>query len=221
MATAQKQDKKIVLYSLATPNGQKIGIMLEELKLPYEAHTIDIKNGEQFTEEFKKVNPNSKIPAIVDPDGPDGKPFAVFESGAILWYLAEKTGKLLPKDPRKRYEVLQWLFWQMSGLGPMFGQLGHFFRYAPEKIQYAIDRYSTEARRLLAVLDKQLAGCEYIVGEYSIADIACIGWVNAVDSYAHDMLKMDEFQNVMAWKKRLLERPAVQEGMKVCPFPKT
>lgn len=214
-------EKKIQLYSLATPNGQKVSIMLEELQLPYDAHTINIMKGDQFTEDFKKVNPNSKIPAIVDPNGPDGKEFAVFESGAILLYLAEKTGKFIPKDPTKKWQTIQWVFWQMAGLGPMFGQFGHFYKYAPEKIPYAIERYSKEARRLLAVLDKQLEGHDYVIdNEYTIADMAIVGWVLCLDRFYNgkDHLQLDEFKNVNAWVARLLERPAVQAGLKVCPF---
>lgn len=200
----------------------KVAIALEELKLSYQPHTINITKNEQFTEEYKKINPNSKIPAIVDPDGPNGQSITVFESGAILLYLAEKTGKLIPKDPAKRIETIQWLFWQMAGLGPMFGQFGHFYKYAKEKIPYAIDRYANEARRLLGVLDKQLEGKEFVIGdEYTIADISMVGWVNGLDKgyNAKEYLKLEEFKNVNAWLQRLLQRQAVQDGMKVCPFP--
>jgi GST-like protein len=212
---------KIQLYSLGTPNGWKVSIALEELGLPYDAHTIDIRKGDQFTEDFKKVNPNSKIPAIVDPNGPDGKPINVFESGAILLYLAEKTGKLLPQDPRKRLEAIQWLFFQMAGVGPMFGQFGHFHKYAPEKIPYAIERYSKEAKRILAVLDKQLEGQDYLIGEYSIADIATFPWVICLDRgyAAKELLGVADYKNVEAWVKRCSEKPASQVGLKVTPFP--
>ncbi|KJE95853.1 glutathione S-transferase domain-containing protein [Capsaspora owczarzaki ATCC 30864] len=213
--------KPIQLYSLATPNGQKVAIALEELGLPYEAHTINIMSGDQFTPEFKRVNPNSKIPAIVDTV--DGQETPVFESGAILLHLAEKTGKLLPKDARQRLEVIQWLFFQMAGVGPMFGQFGHFYKYAPEKIEYAINRYTTEARRLLGVLEKQLEGHDYLVGnELTIADIATAPWVRCLDTgYAgREHLKLDEFKNVNAWVARLFARPAFQKGLTVTPFSK-
>eukprot|EP01121_Diplochlamys_sp_Union-15-3_P013348 TRINITY_DN4133_c0_g1_i1.p1 TRINITY_DN4133_c0_g1~~TRINITY_DN4133_c0_g1_i1.p1 ORF type:complete len:250 (+),score=61.15 TRINITY_DN4133_c0_g1_i1:102-752(+) len=213
-------DKKIQLYSLATPNGMKVSIALEELGLEYDAHKIDISKGDQFKEDFIKVNPNSKIPAITDPNGPDGKPINVFESGAILLYLAEKTGKLIPKDPVKRLECIQWLFFQMAGVGPMFGQFGHFWKYAPEKIPYAIERYTKEARRILGVLDKQLEGKEYLVGEYSIADIATFPWVRCLDfGYkASDHIKVSEFKNVTAWVERCHSKPASQKGAQVTPF---
>ena len=149
---------RIQLYSLATPNGQKVSIALEELSLPYEPHKVNIMENDQFTDEFKAACPNSKIPAIVDPDGPDGKPLAIFESGAILLHLAEKTGKLIPTDARKRSECLQWLFFQMAGVGPMFGQLGHFYKFAKERLPYPTERYTNEVRRLLGVLETQLDG---------------------------------------------------------------
>jgi len=212
----------IQLYSLGTPNGWKVSIALEELGLPYEAHTIDIRKGDQFKEDFIKVNPNSKIPAIVDPNGPDGQPLNVFESGAILLYLAEKTGKLIPADPRKRLETIQWLFFQMAGVGPMFGQLGHFTKYAPEKIPYAIERYSKEAKRILGVLDKQLEGKEYIIGsEYTIADIATFPWVICLDKFygARETLDLASFKNVEAWVTRCTVKPATAKGLTVCPFP--
>lgn len=211
---------KIQLYSIGTPNGWKVSVALEELGLPYEGHKIDIRKGDQFSEEFIKINPNSKIPAIVDPNGPDGKPISVFESGAILLYLAEKTGKLIPQDPRKRVETLQWLFFQMAGVGPMFGQFGHFTRYAPEKIEYAINRYKNEAKRLLGVLEKQLEGKEYLVGEYTIADIATFPWVICLDKFyeARETLELDSFPNVQAWVKRCSEKPASVKGLQVLPF---
>lgn len=213
---------RIQLYSLATPNGQKVSIALEELGLAYEAHKVNILEGEQFTDEFKAVCPNSKIPAIVDSDGPDGKPLAIFESGAILLHLAEKTGKLLPTDPRKRSECLQWLFFQMAGVGPMFGQFGHFYKFAKERIPYPTERYTNEARRLLGVLETQLDGQSYLVGEeYTIADICTFPWVGCVDwGYgAREYLKLDaDFPNVVAWHTRCTEKPASARGAKVCGF---
>ena len=185
---------RIQLYSLATPNGQKAGIALEELGLAYEAHKVNILENEQFSEEFIAVCPNSKIPAMVDPDGPGGKPLSIFESGAMLLYLAEKTGKLLPADPHRRSECIQWLFFQMAGVGPMFGQFGHFYKFAKERIPYPTERYTSEARRLLGVLEKRLDGREYLVGdEYTIADIATFPWVGCLDwGYgAREDLKLD------------------------------
>ncbi|KIY99386.1 glutathione S-transferase [Monoraphidium neglectum] len=216
--------KAIQLYSLATPNGQKVSVALEELGLAYEAHTIDIRKGDQFSDEFKKINPNSKIPAIVDPDGPGGKPLAVFESGAILLYLSEKAGgKLLPSDPTQKWEALSWLFWQIGGVGPMFGQFGHFHKYAPEKIEYGINRYKTEVKRLLAVLEKQLEGRDYIIGsEYTLADVATFPWVRCLDTgyNAADVVELDSFKNVKDWVARCEARPASKAGLNVTPFPK-
>lgn len=212
--------EKIQLYSLATPNGQKIGIALEEMGLPYEAHTINISKGDQFKPEFVKVNPNSKIPAMVDPVGPGG-PLSIFESGAILIYLAEKSGLFFPKDPRKRSDVLQWLFFQVGGVGPMFGQFGHFFKYAVGKCDhpYPIERYATETKRLLTVLDKHLAEHDFLAAdEYTIADMATMPWVNGLRAFykADDRLELDKFTNVNAWVKRILDRPKTAAGMKVC-----
>eukprot|EP01116_Phalansterium_solitarium_P016068 TRINITY_DN363_c0_g3_i2.p1 TRINITY_DN363_c0_g3~~TRINITY_DN363_c0_g3_i2.p1 ORF type:complete len:277 (+),score=86.89 TRINITY_DN363_c0_g3_i2:44-832(+) len=215
-ATKSIAEDRIQLFSLGTPNGFKASVALEELGLPYDLHRINIGKGDQFTDSFKAVNPNSKIPAITDPNGPDGKPFNVFESGAILLYLAEKTGKLLPSDQRRKWEAVQWLFWQMAGVGPMFGQFGHFTVYAPEKLPYAIERYSKEVRRLLAVLDKQLEGHTFIVGdEYTVADIATWPWVEALQRFykAGDVLNLAEFTNVVAWLERCLARPASQRGL--------
>ena len=213
---------RIQLYSLATPNGQKVSIALEELSLPYEPHKVNIMENDQFTDEFKAACPNSKIPAIVDPDGPDGKPLAIFESGAILLHLAEKTGKLIPTDARKRSECLQWLFFQMAGVGPMFGQLGHFYKFAKERLPYPTERYTNEVRRLLGVLETQLDGQPYLVGEeYTIADICTFPWVGCVDwGYgAREYLKLDaDFPNVVAWHKRCAEKPASVRGAKVCGF---
>lgn len=214
--------ERIQLYSLATPNGQKVSIALEELGLPYEAHKVNILEGEQFTDEFKAVCPNSKIPALVDPNGPGGKPLAIFESGAILLHLAEKTGKLLPSDPRRRSECIQWLFFQMANVGPMFGQFGHFYRFAKEKLPYAIERYTNETRRILGVLETRLAEGNYLVGnEYTIADIATFPWVGCLDwgyNASEDLKLKGEFPRVMAWYKRCSERPASVSGAKVCPF---
>jgi GST-like protein len=195
---------------------------LEELGLPYEAHTVDIRQGEQFTDEFKAVCPNSKIPAIVDPNGPDGRPLAIFESGAILLHLAEKTGKLLSAYPRRRSECIQWLFFQMANVGPMFGQFGHFYRFAKDKLPYAIERYTNETRRILGVLETRLAKGNYFIGdEYTIADISTFPWVGCLDwgyNASADLKLKEEFPRVMAWYTRCTERPASVRGSKVCPF---
>jgi len=213
----------IQLYSLATPNGQKVSIALEELDLPYEAHTIDISANDQFSDEFIKINPNSKIPAIVDPNGPNGEPFSLFESGAILFYLAEKTGRLLPTEEASRYETIQWLFFQMAGVGPMFGQFGHFYKYGKDKCDhpYPVERYSKEAKRLLAVLDQRLEKEQYIMGnEYTIADIATFPWVNCLDQFynAKEFLELDSFKNVSRWFEHCWSKPASQRGKDICPF---
>lgn len=215
--------KKIQLYSLATPNGQKVSIALEEMGLPYEAHKIDITKDEQFTKEFININPNSKIPAIVDPEANNGKDFAVFESGAILIYLAEKSGLFLSSDPYLKNETLQWLFFQMASVGPMFGQFGHFYKYAKEKCQdpYPTNRYANETRRLLGVLEGRLKDREYIMGsDISIADFATMPWVDCLSRFyeADEKLNLREFEQVNRWKEQLLQRPKVQKGMKVCPF---
>lgn len=215
--------RQIQLYSLATPNGQKVSIALEEMELPYEAHTINIMKGDQFSPEFIKINPNSKIPAIVDPEGPDGKPISLMESGAILCYLAEKSGRFLPTDARLRSETLQWLFFQMGGVGPMFGQFGHFYKYAKDKCDhpYPRERYQKEAQRILGVLEKRLTGRTFIVGEeYSIADMAIVPWVNCLDSGygAREVLELDRFEQVMSWCERVMKRPLTLRGSKVCPF---
>ncbi len=211
----------IDLYSLATPNGQKVSIALEEMELPYKAHLVDIMKGDQFKPEFIAINPNSKIPAIVDQDGPGGKPLSVFESGAILLYLARKSGRFLSQDPRLESETLQWLFFQVGGVGPMFGQFGHFYKYAGAKCDhpYPVERYKTETKRLLKVLDTRLQDREFLVGDaYSIADIATMPWVNGVSAFykADDALELASFKNVQAWKERILVRPATARGMKVC-----
>lgn len=208
----------VQLYSLDTPNGHKVAVALEELGLEYVPHTVNILKGDQFKPEFLALNPNGKIPAIVDEEGIDGKPITVFESGAILIYLADKTGKLLPKDPAERYETLAWLMWQMGGLGPMLGQFGHFTRFANEKVPYAIERYTTEAKRLLRVLDERLQKKgPYIMGEeYTIADIAAWPWVNGVRS--NEALGVGELKAVPAWLDLIGKRPAVQKGITVTPF---
>ncbi len=218
-------NKSIDLYSLATPNGQKVSIALEEMELEYKPHTIDISEGEQFSAEFIKINPNSKIPAIVDHNGPHGKPITLMESGAILMYLAEKTNKLLPKDTAKRYDVMQWLFFQMGGVGPMFGQFGHFFKYAKDtcKDPYPLQRYTKEVHRLLTVLDKRLSTNDYMAGdEYSIADIAIFPWVGCLDwgyDAAH-IFKLETFKYVKAWHDHCTSRPAAQRGAEVCKLSK-
>jgi len=202
----------IDLYTWGTPNGRKVSIFLEEADLPYRVHAIDITKGDQFTPQFVAINPNSKIPAIVDQDGPDGKPLAVFESGAILIYLAEKTGKFLPAAPRRRALVLEWLMFQMGGIGPMFGQTHHFRRFAPEPVPYAIERYSKETRRLYGVLDARLGEAEFIADEYSIADMAIYPWTMRREWQGVDLA---EVPNVKRWMDTLGGRPAVQKGMAV------
>ena len=200
----------IDLYSAATPNGQKIHIMLEEVGLPYRVTWVSISKGEQFEPDFLDISPNNKIPAIVDHDGPDAEPVSVFESGAILLYLAEKTGRFLPSAPRPRLEVLQWLFWQMGGFGPMLGQAHHFNAYAPERIRYAMDRYTNEAGRLYGVLDRRLAARDYVAGHYSIADMAIFPWCRL---YKRQGLRIEDFPNVKRWFDVIAARPAVAEGM--------
>ena len=211
---------RLQLYSLNTPNGVKVSIMLEEIGLPYEPHFIDITKNETWGPEFLSLNPNGKIPAIIDPDGPDGKPLALFESGAILIYLAEKTGKLIPADASGRYETIQWLMWQMGGLGPMFGQLGFFHRFAGKAIEdkRPLERYVAESKRLLGVLDSRLEGRNWIMGDdYTIADISMLGWVrNLIGFYeARDLVSFDSLTNVPAWLERGLARPAVQRGLEI------
>jgi GST-like protein len=199
----------IDVYSWPTPNGHKIHIMLEECGLPYRAHPVNIGKGDQFEAAFLKISPNNKIPAITDPEGPDGKPISLFESGAILVYLAGKTGLFLPPDDRGRYDVLQWLMFQMGGIGPMLGQVHHFRLYAPEKIPYAIDRYVKETNRLYAVLDKRLAGREFILGkQYSIADMAAYPWINP-DRQGQNI---DDFPHVKRWKATIRARPGTQRA---------
>jgi GST-like protein len=203
----------IDVYSMATPNGHKVHIMLEECGLPYRAHNIDIGEGDQFKPEFLAISPNNKIPAIVDPNGPDGKPFSVFESGAILIYLASKVDKFLGKTDREKFTVLQWLMFQMGGLGPMLGQAHHFRIYAPEKIDYAVNRYTNEAKRLYGVMDRQLAKHAYIAGdEYTIADIACFPWTR---SWKNQGIDWDEYPYAKRWHDEIAARPAVQRGVEV------
>lgn len=202
----------IDLYTWSTPNGRKVSIMLEETGLPYGVFPIDISKGDQFTSDFVRINPNSKIPAIVDHDGPGGKPFAVFESGAILIYLGDKTGKLLPKEPAVYYETLQWLMFQMGDVGPMFGQAHHFRRFAPEKIGYAIERYTKEARRLYGVMDARLKDREFLAGPYTIADIATFPWTARHEWQGVDL---GDFPNVRRWYNTINARPAVRKGMSV------
>jgi len=209
---------RLQLYSLPTPNGVKASITLEEIELPYEAHLVDFAKGDQRTPEFLSLNPYGKIPAIIDPDGPDGKPLALFESGAILLYLAEKTGKLLPADPARRYETLQWLFFQMAAMGPMFGQVGYFHKFAGREIEdkRPLARYRDEAKRVLAVIDARLAGRAWIMGdEYTIADISMLGWVrNLIGFYnAGELVAFHELKHTPAWLERGLARPAVQRGL--------
>ena len=198
----------IDLYTFTTPNGRKASIMLEEVELPYNVHKIDITKNDQFSPEYIAINPNSKIPAIVDRD----TDITVFESGAILIYLAEKTGKFLPSDQKKRYLVIEWLMLQMGSVGPMFGQLNHFKKFAPEKIEYAIARYEKETLRLYSVLDSQLKDNEYICGDYSITDIATYPWVAV---YEFQGLTLDNHPNLKRWVETVQQRPAVQRGMKV------
>ena len=210
----------IQLYSLPTPNGVKVSIMLEETGLDYEPHLINIGEDETWTPEFLSLNPNGKIPAIIDPNGPNGEPLGLFESGAIIQYLAEKTGKFLPADPAKRIEAIQWVYFQMGGLGPILGQLGFFHKFAGKEIEdkRPLDRYRKESKRLLGVLETRLEGRNWIMGdEYTIADIASLGWVRNLIGFsdAGDLVDYDEFKNVPAWLERGLERPAVQRGVNI------
>jgi GST-like protein len=202
----------IDLYTWSTPNGRKVSIMLEECALPYRVHPINIGKGEQFAPDFLAINPNNRIPAIVDSEGPDGKPLPLFESGAILIYLAEKTGKLMPRDPRTRLICLQWLMFQMGGVGPMFGQAHHFLRSAKEQVPYGIKRYTDETRRLYGVLQKRLSEAEYVADEYSIADIATFPWVARFEWHKVDLA---DFPAVKRWFDTINARPAVQKGMAV------
>ena len=203
----------IDVYTWPTPNGHKVHIMLEETGLDYRVHAINIRTGDQFKPEFLKISPNNRIPAIVDSDGPNGKPISLFETGAILLYLAGKTGKFLPRDLHKRYAALQWLMWQMGGVGPMFGQANHFRAYSVEKITYAIDRYTNEANRLTNVLDKRLGEARFLAGEdYSVADMAVFPWMRNADKRGIDLPK---YPNAQRWFDAINSRPAVQRALKV------
>jgi GST-like protein len=203
----------IELLTWGTPNGRKISIMLEECGLPYGVHKIDISKGEQFKPEFLAISPNNRIPAIVDPDGPGGKPYHLFESGAILLYLADKTGKFLPADKTRHYDAVQWLMWQMGGFGPMLGQAHHFLRAAPTKIEYGIKRYVDEAKRLYGVLDRQLAKSEFVAGaEYTIADMSIFPWASRHEWHTVDLA---DFAHVKRWYDIIAARPAVVKGMAV------
>ncbi|MGE0500586.1 MAG: glutathione S-transferase family protein [Rhizobiaceae bacterium] len=211
---------RIQLYSLPTPNGVKVSIALEELGLAYEPHAVDIIKDESKTEEFLSLNPNGKIPAIIDPNGPDGRPLGLFESGAILMYLAEKTGMLIPADAAGRYETLQWVFFQMGGIGPMFGQVGFFLKFAGKDIEdkRPLNRYRDESKRLVGVMNARLEGRKWIMGdEYTIADISMIGWVRTLIGFygARDLVEFDSFPNVAAWLDRGLARTAVQRGLTI------
>lgn len=203
----------IQLYTFATPNGRKVSVALEELGLPYEVHVVNISRDEQFKPEFLAKNPNNKIPVIVDPDGPGAQPLTLFESGAILIYLAEKTGRLMPQAPAQRYRALQWLMFQMASVGPMFGQFNHFVRFAKEQVPYAIDRFTRESQRIIGVMETALAADEYLAGEYSIADVATYPWVQAMVDYRPELFK--DAARVEQWRARIAARPAVQRGMKV------
>jgi GST-like protein len=200
----------IDLYYWATPNGWKISIMLEETETPYNLIPVDITAGDQFKPDFLAISPNNKMPAIVDPQGIEGQPLSLFESGAILLYLADKTGQFIPKQPRDRYAVIQWLMFQMGGVGPMLGQAHHFRQYAPEKIPYAINRYTNEATRLYRVLDKQLSQVEYVAGEYSIADIAIFPWIISHEKQGQNLA---DYPHLQRWFEVINQRPAVQRGL--------
>ncbi len=203
----------IEVYSWATPNGHKVHIMLEECGLAYREHAVNIGAGDQFKPEFLAISPNNKIPAIVDPDGPDGKPISLFESGAILLYLAAKTGRLLPLDVHGKYEVLEWLMFQMGGVGPMLGQAHHFRIYAPEKIPYAVDRYTNEAKRLYGVMNRRLAKSKYLGGTaYSIADIAVFPWLR---SWKNQGIDWNDYPHLKGWFDEIAARPAVMRGVEV------
>jgi GST-like protein len=208
---SRAKNPPIELYYWPTPNGHKISIMLEELKLPYVLKPVNIGAGEQFTPAFLKISPNNRMPAIVDPRGPGGKPVSIFESGAILQYLGRKTGKFYPRDDRQRIAVEEWLFWQVGGLGPMAGQANHFLNYAKEDLPYAKTRYADEVHRLFGVMEKRLATRKFLAGTYSIADMACLSWVKSSTRFQ----SLDEFPHLAAWMERLMKRPAVQKGLKL------
>ncbi len=202
----------IDLYTWPTPNGHKIHIMLEETGLEYNVIAVDIGAGDQFEPEFLAISPNNKMPAMVDPDGPGGKPYTVFESGAMLMYLAEKTGQFMPQEMAARYQVIQWLMFQMGGIGPMLGQAHHFRQYAPETIEYAVNRYTNEAGRLYNVMDRRLGDHDYLAGDYSIADMACFPWIRPYERQGQDM---DEFPNLKRWFEAIKARPAVERALEV------
>ena len=202
----------IELYYWPTPNGWKITIMLEELGVPYRVNFVNIGKGDQFAPDFLKISPNNRMPAIVDPQGPGGEPISVFESGAILQYLGRKHGRFYPSDERARVAVDEWLFWQVGGLGPMAGQAHHFRHYAPEKIQYGIDRYTNEVNRLYGVMNKRLDGRDFLGGEYSIADMACIGWVISHERQGQDL---NDFPNLKRWFETMMARPAVERAIAI------
>lgn len=211
---------RLQLYAFPTPNGVKVSIMLEEVGLPYEPHLIDIMANESQSDAFRSLNPNGKIPAIIDPDGPGDVPFALFESGAILIYLAEKTRRLLPADPAARYQAIQWVMFQMGGLGPMTGQMGFFTKFAGKdwEDKRPRDRFVAEVKRILGVMDGVLADRDWFMGnDYTIADISMIGWINAIPNFygVGDLVEFDGFTNVRAWLERALARPAVQRGLKI------
>lgn len=215
-----KHPDRLQLYSAPTPNGVKVSIMLEETGLPYEAHYINIGKDETWGPEFLSLNPNGKIPSIIDPDGPGGQPLPLFESGAILVYLGDKTGKFLPADPALRYQTIQWVFFQMAAIGPMFGQLGFFHKFAGREIadKRPLERYRSESRRLIGVLDTRLEGRDWLMGDdYTIADISMLGWVrNLIGFYeAREIVGFDDFPHVAAWLERGLARPAVQRGLTI------
>ena len=207
-----RREKPIELYYWPTPNGWKISIMLEECGLPYVVHPVDISKGEQFTSHFLAISPNNRMPAIVDPAGPGGRPISVFESGAILQYLGRKTGKFYPRDERARVAVEEWLFWQVGGLGPMAGQATHFRRYAPEQIAYAVARYSDEVNRLYGVMNTRLATREFLAGRYSVADMACVGWVRLAERQGQDLA---DFPHLKRWFETIRARAAVKRAFAI------
>ena len=207
---AKSKQQPIELHYWPTPNGFKISIMLEECGLPYTLKPVNISKGEQFNPDFLKISPNNRMPAIVDPGGPGGRPISIFESGAILQYLGRKTGKFYPADERGRVEVDQWLFWQMGGLGPMAGQVHHFKNYAKETLTYAVDRYVNEVNRLYGVMNTRLKDREFLAGKYSIADMACVGWANGWERQGQDI---NQFPNLKRWLEAVKARPAVKRGM--------
>ena len=219
-----KHPDRLQLYSFPTPNGVKASIALEEIGLPYEAHLVDILKNETWTPEFLALNPNGKIPAIIDPEGPGGKPLPLFESGAILAYLAEKTGRLMPSDPAARYQTLQWVFFQVGGVGPMFGQLGFFHKFGGKEIEdkRPLERYRDETRRLIGVIEKRLDGREWIMGgDYTVADIALFPWVRTVRDFyeAAEIVGLDQSRNVLGWLERCVDRPASRKGLNIPPRP--